>query len=76
MRVRCLSILSLITFLSAATLAQNQAPAPDSPDAMKQQLDRLQRRMQDWPQLSRYKDANTKVPMAEKNENRVVFMGD
>jgi lysophospholipase L1-like esterase len=76
MRVRCLSILSLIAFLSVAVSAQTQAPATDSPDAMKRQLEAMQRRLQDWPLLSRYKDANAKVPMAEKNENRVVFMGD
>jgi lysophospholipase L1-like esterase len=76
MKVRCLFILLLISFLGVAAAAQNQAPANDSPDAIKQQLERLQRRMQDWPQLNRYKDANAKVPVLEKNENRVVFMGD
>jgi lysophospholipase L1-like esterase len=76
MRVRCLSTFLLILFLSAVASAQNQSPTTDSPDALKQQLERLQRRLQDWPQLNRYKDANAKVPMSEKNENRVVFMGD
>ncbi len=32
--------------------------------------------MQDWPQLSRYKDANAKLAGPEKSENRVVFLGD
>src|SRR5215510_99689 len=76
MKIRFISTLLLILSLSVIASAQNPPPATDSPDAMKQQLERLQRRLQDWPQLSRYKDANAKVPMSEKNENRVVFMGD
>ncbi|MEP7343106.1 MAG: SGNH/GDSL hydrolase family protein [Acidobacteriota bacterium] len=36
----------------------------------------MQRRMQDWPQLNRYKDDNAKRAAPDKNENRVVFMGD
>jgi len=76
MRFRCLSILLLISSLTVIASAQNQTPATDSPDAMKQQIDRLQRRLVDWPGLSRYKDANTRVPTPERSENRVVFMGD
>jgi lysophospholipase L1-like esterase len=55
-------------------MAQEQAP--DSPEAMKLQLERAQKRLVDWPQLNRYKEANAKVPEPEKNEGRVVFMGD
>ncbi|MCI0525752.1 MAG: SGNH/GDSL hydrolase family protein [Acidobacteria bacterium] len=43
---------------------------------MRQQIERLQRRLQDWPYINRYKEANAEVPAPEKNENRVVFMGD
>ena len=53
-----------------------QTPAPDSVEALKQQLNRLQQRALDWPQLARYKDANAKVPAPAKDEDRVVFMGD
>ncbi len=74
MRFRCLSILLLVLSFLAIASAQNQAN--DSPDAMKQQIDRLQRILLDWPKLSRYRDANAKVPLPERNENRVVFMGD
>ncbi len=31
---------------------------------------------QDWPNLARYKDDNTKIGLPAANENRVVFMGD
>src|SRR5262249_25435037 len=55
---------------------QTQASATDSPDAMRQRIELMQRRMQDWAQLSRYKDANVKVPAPSKAEDRVVFLGD
>jgi lysophospholipase L1-like esterase len=74
MRLRCLSILLLTLLLPLIASAQNQSN--DSPEAMKLQIERMQRRLQDWPQLNRYKDANSKVPMPERNENRVVFVGD
>ena len=76
MRFSRLSILLLILSLSIVAVAQEQAPAPDSPEALKQQLERAQRRLVDWPQLNRYKEANAKVPTPERSENRVVFMGD
>ncbi|MGE0883654.1 MAG: SGNH/GDSL hydrolase family protein [Blastocatellales bacterium] len=66
----------LILPIGVFAQAQTQTPAPDSPEALKQQIERMQRRMQDWPQLNRYKEANDKVPAPEKNEARVVFMGD
>src|SRR5262245_50748047 len=76
MRFSRFSILPLILSLSIVAMAQEQAPAPDSPEALKQQLERAQRRLADWPNLSRYKEANDKVPAPERSEGRVVFMGD
>ncbi|MCI0391756.1 MAG: SGNH/GDSL hydrolase family protein [Acidobacteria bacterium] len=76
MRFRCLSIFFLILSSSIIASAQDQGSANDSPEGMRQQIDRMQRRLQDWPQLSRYTEANAKVPAPEKGENRVVFMGD
>src|SRR2546428_1050780 len=76
MRFGSFSILPLILSFSIVAMAQEQAPAPDSPEAMRQQVERMQRRLQDWPQLNRYKEANAKVPAPEKGESRVVFMGD
>lgn len=34
------------------------------------------RRLKDWPNLSRYREANEKVGPAAKGEERVVFLGD
>src|SRR5258705_7783876 len=70
--------LSILFLLWAAPVLAQTAPqpAPDSPDALKLQIERQQRRLQDWPQLSRYHDANAKVAPPEKGEERVVFLGD
>lgn len=79
MRKILLGLLLLSVSLAAATAqTQQQAaqPAPDSPEALKLQIERQQRRLQDWAQLSRYRDLNAKVTAPEKNELRVVFMGD
>lgn len=76
MRFRCLSIFLLILSLPALVTAQGQTPVNDSPEAMKQQIERMQQRLRDWALLSRYKEANAEVPPLGKNENRVVFMGD
>lgn len=37
---------------------------------------RLENRLRDWPALGRYRDDNAKVTSPDKNEKRVVFMGD
>ncbi|MFN0112504.1 MAG: SGNH/GDSL hydrolase family protein [Blastocatellia bacterium] len=79
MRLRFFALSLLLLALTANAFAQQsqaQTPPPDTVESLKQQLDRLQNRMKDWPGLNRYKDANTKVPAPDKAENRVVFMGD
>jgi len=76
MRFRRLSILLLILSSSVIARAQEQTSANDSPEAMRQQLERAQRSLRDWPQLNRYKEANAIVPAPVRSENRVVFMGD
>lgn len=73
-----LLLLVVATPLSSQTTqtAQTPQPLPDSPEALKLQIERQQRRLQDWAQVSRYHDANTKVTPPEPGENRVVFLGD
>ncbi len=67
----------LITFLATTAGAQAPAtPATETPEALRQRADQAQRRLLDWPQLGRYRDANGKVPPPEKGEGRVVFYGD
>jgi lysophospholipase L1-like esterase len=68
--------LILLISLSIPLIVSAQNQNPDSSDVLKQRLEQLQKRAQDWPQIARYRDANAKVPPAAKNENRVVFLGD
>jgi lysophospholipase L1-like esterase len=68
--------LILLISLSLPVVVSAQNQTDDSPDALKQRIELMQRKAQDWPQLARYRDANAKVPPPEKNENRVVFLGD
>lgn len=77
MKLRCLLLLCLGLALTLPAFAQQPAtPAPGSPEALQKQIEQLQRRMQDWPQLSRYRDANAQVQPPAKDEQRVVFLGD
>jgi len=63
---------------STAGQASPAAPAQaaDTATQLQTQLENLQKRLQDWPNLGRYHDANEKVPPPGPGENRVVFMGD
>ena len=76
MRFSRFLILPLILSFSIVAMAQDQSSANESPEVMRQQIERMQRRLQDWPQLNRYKEANAEVPTPDMGESRVVFMGD
>lgn len=77
----------LLCALSSALLAQTSSPAaqgqPQTPDQdlerLINQLQRAQQALQklnDWPNLARYRDANANTPPSAPGETRVVFMGD
>ncbi len=82
MNTRCLLLFTLLLSLTSAASAQQQTtpppatPAPDAPEALQRRIDQMQRRLQDWPQLGRYRDKNSEVKPPAKDEQRVVFMGD
>lgn len=61
--------------LSTCAYVFAQPSASDCAE-VKTQLTRAQTRLNDWPQLARYREANTKVVAPLKDEARVVFMGD
>jgi lysophospholipase L1-like esterase len=70
-----LLISSLILILCACVWVTAQPSADECAEA-KTKLTQAQTRLNDWPQLARYRDANGKVTAPAKNEARVVFMGD
>ncbi len=66
--------LCLLAALSAAAQTPSQTPLDAA--AEKQRADRLQARLNDFPNFARYAEANSKLSQPAKGEERVVFMGD
>lgn len=72
-----ISICVLISaFLGIGAYAQTPPPTPLDANTEKQRADRLQTRLNDFANLARYAEANTKLAPPAKDENRIVFMGD
>src|SRR3989449_157806 len=76
------AFLSLLA-VPSGLLAQAQTEAPAKPAAdcpelaeTKARLEAQEKRLKDWPDLARYREANTKVTAPTKDEQGVVFMGD
>lgn len=67
-----------ITIITTAICAFGQAAPTPTPSAADQlaRLERAEKRLLDWPDLARYRDANAALPAPSKGEDRVVFMGD
>ena len=75
-----------VAFFDHRVLAQAQAPSTAQPQAtgsgtqdvsqLQAQLQQAQDKLKDWPDLARYRDANSKVLAPAPKEDRVVFMGD
>ncbi len=76
MKRQHLLTLVMLSVMACGALAQTPTAAPDSPEALKKQIDQMQSRLNDWPNLKRYRDKNAEVTAPAKDENRVVFMGD
>jgi lysophospholipase L1-like esterase len=68
--------LALLISLSLSFIGLAKAQSNESVDALKERVDQLQTRLQDWPQINRYREANAIVPPPTRTENRVVFFGD
>src|SRR5215472_8088225 len=72
--------------VDARMLAQAQTPSTAQPQAtgsgtqeasqLQAQLQQAQDKLKDWPDLARYRDANSQVLPPGTGEDRVVFMGD
>jgi lysophospholipase L1-like esterase len=74
-----LLLLASTGILRAQAQRDTQAkPACDCSEIgrMNARLAALEKRLDDWPDLAHYRDANAKVLPPAKDEQRVVFMGD
>lgn len=66
---------STVSPAAQAPAAQASADCPELP-ALKQNLENAKKILGDWPNMARYREANEKVEVPAKKEQRVVFMGD
>lgn len=73
MRLLVFLLSAAAAFAQAPAAAPAKTPAPLTPE---QELARARKTLQDWANLSRYRNDNASVKAPEKNEERVVFMGD
>lgn len=52
------------------------AAATSAPAVTPQQVEQMQKKLEDWPNLARYREENAKLAKASAGERRVVFLGD
>ena len=78
-RLAALSLL-LSIFMAGNLVAQQPAPgatsSPETVETLRQRIEAMERRLMDWPQFGRYREANSKVAPLASGEERVVFLGD
>jgi lysophospholipase L1-like esterase len=72
----CSALVLLIASITTASQSPVSNQVAQDCAELKETVDRLQARLRDWPELNRYRDANTKTVPPSKAEMRVVFMGD
>jgi lysophospholipase L1-like esterase len=77
----CASVLLTPGFAWGQQALRPEAPAKASENcanlpSLEKKMEVLDARLKDWPELSRYREANAKVTAPAKDEERVVFMGD
>lgn len=66
----------LIAFLIVLVTASSNAQQTVEADETKRRLASAEKKLSDWPELSRYRDANLKLLQLPHNKERVVFIGD
>jgi lysophospholipase L1-like esterase len=76
-----LFLLAGVTDAQVPTSPQSNAPDSGSPDCaelpvLNERLERANKILHDWPNLTRYAEANATLAAPAKFELRVVFMGD
>jgi lysophospholipase L1-like esterase len=79
--ILALAVFASAVFGQAQTQMKTQEPPKATEDCVgladaKARLEAQEKRLNDWPDLARYREANAKVAAPTKDEQRVVFMGD
>jgi lysophospholipase L1-like esterase len=70
--IACIALLAALLIGAKSGLVTAQSSAHLSPD----DIARMQRLLQDWPELGRYKNWNATLPLPAAGEKRIVFLGD
>jgi lysophospholipase L1-like esterase len=73
---RSVTLALILCFTSVAAFSQAPSAAPPDANAEKQRADRLQARLNDFPNFARYREANAALEPPATNERRAVFIGD
>jgi lysophospholipase L1-like esterase len=84
LRLDAILFASFLAMTGGASAQQSPVPTTPAKDAescpelpvLQKKLDDMNGRLQDWPQLAHYRDANAAVQAPAADEVRVVFMGD
>jgi lysophospholipase L1-like esterase len=71
-----LKLIMVVTIALGGFSSLAAQPSPDPCADTKTKLTQAETRLKDWPQLARYREANSKLASPGRNETRVVFMGD
>lgn len=79
--VLALAVFASVVFGQAQTPMKTQEPPKATEDCVglaeaKARLEAQEKRLNDWPNLARYREANANVTAPAKDVQRVVFMGD
>ncbi len=69
-------ILATLLLVSVTAFAQLQSLPPDTPETLRPRMERMEKWLNDWPNLARFAEANAALTPPGPNEKRVVFMGD
>ena len=69
-------LIPAILVCCSAAFAQLQSLPPDTPGNERVRMERMEKWLNDWANLSRFADADAALPPPAANERRVVFMGD
>jgi lysophospholipase L1-like esterase len=71
-----LRLISMIFMISGCCVGIAAQSAPDECAEVKARLTRAEARLNDWPALNRYREANAKLGDPSSPDKRVVFLGD